>query len=182
MTTLINTRQDWCVYWALWTNLHRMLLNPVMWTPHWEPLTHPWWIGQGEAGHWIAYRILSSYLSQQASISLILDSLYLIVKPTNWPLFVTVFNFFFSKTNKNFIKALHNSFYYSKMYQFTKPTYSYFTLLHYLMILPPYWASQIWWHWPFRSNGKFFFRFKSLKIIYDNVMNRFDLYVTYMNS
>lgn len=108
-----------------------------MWTPHWEPLTHPWWIGQGEAGHWIAYRILSSYLSQQASISLILDSLYLIVKPTNWPLFVTVFNFFFSKTNKNFIKALHNSFYYSKMYQFTKPTYSYFTLLHYLMILPP---------------------------------------------
>lgn len=93
-----------------------------------------------------------------------------------------LYSTFFSKTNKNFIKALHNSFYYSKMYQFTKPTYSYFTLLHYLMILPPYWASQIWWHWPFRSNGKFFFRFKSLKIIYDNVMNRFDLYVTYMNS
>lgn len=94
LTTLINTRQDWCVYWALWTNLHRMLLNPVMWPPHWEPLTHRWWIGQGEAGHWIANRKLSSYLSQQASISLILESLYLIEKPINWPLFVTVINFF----------------------------------------------------------------------------------------
>lgn len=28
----------------------------------------------GGGQHWIAYRILSSYLSQQASISLILDS------------------------------------------------------------------------------------------------------------
>lgn len=72
-----------------------------------------------------------------------LDSLYLIVKPTNWPLFVTVFKFF-QKLIKILLRCfIILSFYYSKMYHFTKPTFSYFTLLNYLMILPPYRASQI---------------------------------------
>lgn len=71
-----------------------------------------------------------------------LDSLYLIVKPNNWPLFVTVFKFF-QKLIKNLLRCfIILSLYYSKMYQFTKPTFSYFTLLNYLMILPQY-PSQI---------------------------------------